>query len=456
MRLKSKAAAGGAIIALVAGLATLSSVAAAWSPPGQVPDVIQPGDFRGPEMAPREWVDEFTSCPKIADFPADVRPVWCVKLNAYDGELKLGKTVAKVSDPISLTIGIGLRVAEPVIVMPEGGGGSPSAVKIPGGILGQPGLDPIIDADPLGLLSVSATPQMGAAGVVGDPVSFLSWTGSATPGDETVALQVPLSIKLNNALFGDQCEIPEFNIVLSNNGDPGQHIYADYRHTTNVFNAGAIQTFVTRLGVNFADESFAVQGADNCDFIQPVHDVVRDTHGELGPLLSGLGLGAPGDALEETTDSLDGLFDPVINSQVGLPASSGNYARFKVDTVYSPYHGGVIQGRLTPQGAGFGVPGPAALPSTAVGATTDVPVTLTNVGLPNRFRVEPLTTAESANFELLDPNGCSEKLLDTRESCDLTLRFAPTSTGTKTVNVRTWSGILNSGTLTSTFRGNAG
>ena len=247
-----------------------------------------------PLPVPQAVLDEFAACPHSSAFPEDVMPFLCMKITASNGDIKLGKTVARVEDPIEITVGAGLGFNfEPVLIMAPGEGG-PSTVKVPGGILGLPALDPLLEITGLdALVGLGATPEMGQAGA---DINFALWAGGSPFID--AALQMPLAIKLENVLLGTTCRIPEFTANLTNSTDHGDAEVAFYSPTESFEDAQGIAIF-TR-GARFEDSSFAVDGATGCN--GPVAG--------LGPLLAPL--------LNKTVSKAAGLPSPAGNNHLGF------------------------------------------------------------------------------------------------------------------------------------------
>lgn len=309
-------------VAMVTALAIPSGASAFTNVPS-LPVLVNEGP------APADVKDKFADCPPLEAFK---KSPLCLTLVARDGELKLGKTVAQVTDPIKVTVGIDLDAAAKTadLIYPEGGG-APKSVKISGGLLGIPALDPLLDADPLGLLSVSATPQL-AEPLIGredqDPAKATEeffYYVAGLDGDQSPpqTLRLPLTIKLNNLLFGKDCAIDEFEIDLTNGTtvtpegvaplEGADAAHQNVNWTPNFPSEDGFQTADVRIGSKYVDNGFAVPDAEGCDTLN--------------------GLGFDGSPLESLLNA-----DSLINTQVGLPSPAGNnHAKFTVDTYFGGY-----------------------------------------------------------------------------------------------------------------------
>ncbi|MEX2194392.1 MAG: choice-of-anchor D domain-containing protein [Thermoleophilaceae bacterium] len=366
---------------------------------------------------PQDLLDRFADCPSESDFPGTGVYLYCAHVKAYDGELKLGKVNASIDDPIEVTIGIALIDGKTVMIMPPGPGGPPKPVKISGGILGIPALDPVLD-NSLGLLSVSATPQLGEIGA----------EAAANTPTHLNKITLPLSIKLDNTLFGKNCSIgtPEepFTINLTTgttappagvapiSGTPPEESVTS--QWTNYSGTGAPGT-QSGTGAESVDNTFAVPGAKNCDLLP------SDMRA-LGPKL-GLGSLFGPDR---------GVFDPVINQQVGLPSAAGNNRMsIKVDTEWvTGTTVGVIKGENTLQWTTS--EGSFEFGDVPVGSSVDKTITVTNI-------LDSERTFGSSFFSLFTlpedtsivSDTCENSTIPAGGTCQITLRFAPTSPGQK-------------------------
>jgi hypothetical protein len=265
-------------------------------------------------------------------------------------------------------------------------------------------LDPVTDL--LGnLLTVSATPLIGSANVAPDSaLQFLSWL----QGDDSqpITVSLPLSIKANNLLLGNKCAIDEFQLNLTTGtpvvpegvptmtGGNGVFTTTTYRPT----NGTAGIPFSARVGAEVVDNAFAVPGASQCDLLV-------------------------GDLLDQPT----GLFDSTVNGQVGLPAASGNHARFKVDTVMVPYNRFLI--------GATGAPAPLNFGDVAVGSASAVQTVTVTGASPMPFTALPgrIVGFGTPQFQIVDDR-CAGLVLDLGDTCEVDLRFAPTTAGTKSTN----------------------
>jgi len=303
-----------------------------WAPspdPGSgVPYQIVGGEL------PDQLFEEVSSCPAVESFESVIVP-YCVKVKVRDGEIKLGKTTAQV-DPFEIIMGLGTQEDGQLVMVPGGSEGSaPAAVPIGGGLLGIPALDALIE--PLGLLSISATPMVGEPALVGQPgqsplatgLDFSRWVGGTHAGP--VTFNVPMSIKLNNLLLGETCEIGQIDLNLTTgpaapppdveplsgaNGNAWSTTwFRDGYPPANPFDPGPSFNINIHDGATFVDNGFTVPGASDCGVAG------------LGKILSDLDL-----------RDLN-VFNRVINSQSGLPSVGGrNYARFTVDVLMMSYN----------------------------------------------------------------------------------------------------------------------
>lgn len=457
-----------AVVAGVLAATGLLAPGVAQAEPGVFPEWNPGGTVPG--FAPQAAIDEFAGCPALDEYPlihpdlldgngdpvldengdpvpdtaaapiGRIAPDFCVRLTAYNGELKLGNTVVSV-DPISLIFGFNLGGH---VQFPQGGGGV-EPVKISGGILGIPELDPLWDLS-LGLLSLSATPRLGepTPGNSNDPfvpdpdctgfscmdpaaLNFGLWL--ATTGDEgggyPVELSLPLSIQLNNTLFGPNCAIDEFAINLTSGtttppagvapmtGDPvgesRKTIYEPFPVGTDFVSDAEKTPIGSRIGARLVDNTFAVPNATQCDFL-------------VGGLLN----------------QPFGLFDSLIGSQVGLPSPAGrNHAAFDVAADLVTYGSNFFYGvDVAPKGdttpffpglyprAGF-----LDFGTVAVGSSATRTLTLTGSGaLPTAE--SPFSTATTSDSQFaITANTCEGAVLDRGESCTIDVTFTPTAPG---------------------------
>ncbi|MEX2196152.1 MAG: hypothetical protein WD844_12780 [Thermoleophilaceae bacterium] len=389
------------------GLALLPASASAQDG-GQLPiDELFPPEAR--------WLAD---CPPDEAFPEGHPPLYCLNVKAYDGDLKLGDTQATIDDPIEITVGISLDGTTPVIVMSdeegEGGAGGPSEVRVPGGILGIPELDPLIEQDPLGVLSVTATPHLGKVDAAAE--------GGIGNSTHLERISLPLSIQLNNLLFGDRCSIgtPENPFVINLttgtteppegveplSGDEGvEQPQEDYYFGGDTDNFDPMSW---RLGARSVDNTFAVPGANNCD------------------TLRGLGLGGTPFA------SLVNL-DSVINSQTGLPAPAGrNHMKISVDTAFADWDlARIARGDVPIEFFAW----PVQFGDVEVGSQSEVEtLTVRNVAegpmsVPAEAGLDP-DFADDDQFEVVEDR-CAGQTIAPGEECGVDLRFTPSSAGQK-------------------------
>jgi len=382
------------------------------------PSAAQADVIDGP--VPAAVIAKFKNCPRL---PEGVFGILCLNVRVHDGELKLGNVQAQITEPIEISLAIGLPPGSltPAIVTysPPAAPGqfdslpdplpsllgrlNPCAEGVPlsGGILGMPQLDPILAADVLGVLCLSASPSIGTP-VVADAASFLNYiVGSG----DIVTLGVPLSIKLNNLLFGEKCHVgtPDNPITINltngtttppapvapisgENGDVLQDEYLDPIHG-NVVHAEVTDSL-------FVDNAFSVPGASKCDILV-------------------------GDILNQPT----GLFDSVINNQLGAPSPAGNnFAKFRVDTQmiqYGAVHNTILD--FTPTALEF--------PDTAVGsASPPQTITVTNTG--NAPGIVDISVSSTRRNDYI-LGGCAGTVLAPGATCEATVTFTPSLAGAR-------------------------
>lgn len=364
---------------------------------------------------PPEVVQAFANCPELDRF--DLEALYCLKLSAYDGELKIGSTIARIDDPIEVVVGIGVGtdpegnfLTEIVPADSDSSGGGPSAVAIPGGLLGMPALDPVLEL--LGdVLTVSASPLMGTPGVGATPgqdpfsanLAFIEWLAGASVLDVTVNL--PLSIRLNNLLLGSRCTIGEFTFGLTTgttqppegiepmSGEHGAFVHSFYAD-------GGFNRF-TRVGSRLVDNTFAVPAATKCDLL-------------VGDLL----------------DQPAGLLDPLVSGQTGLPSPAGNnHASFSVDTDLVEYSM-LTSAQASPSTLDFG--------QVSVGSSSEAQVVTVEAMGPSHATLvgsSTLSGSSGINYQIVS-DGCAEQILAPGDQCMIEVRFAPTSTGSKSALLR--------------------
>lgn len=401
------------LIACATALAMLTPAAAS----GQIRHGGSLAPGVGPGAISDEVIERFRDCPTDDKFPEGVGLFLCMHVKAYDGELKLGDVRATIDDPIEATVGIGLgEGGVPIVAMGgdegEGESAGPAPVKISGGILGVPELDPVIDAEPLGLLSLSATPQIGALDAPG-----------ADEQGRLPHIVLPLSIKLNNTLFGGKCQIgtPEepfvVNLITGTTAPPPG--VAPISGDTGVkppnegWNAYGAHTLVSRVGARSVDNTFAVPGAEKCDLLV-------------------------GDALDQPS----GLFDPVINSIAGLPSPAGNnemaisidtyvVERPVVDTIRNEALPNFVTTEDLPDFGTVEV-GQSATKTVTFYNPKDAPLNLS----PGWSLIEnELSPGGAGQFSIIS-DGCQGLTLQQGEQCDVEVRFSPTSPGAQYADLR--------------------
>ncbi|MEX2196151.1 MAG: choice-of-anchor D domain-containing protein [Thermoleophilaceae bacterium] len=396
-------------------------------------------------MLPQELYEEFGACPSAADFPEGTLALYCAHVTAYDGEIKLGNVEATIDEPLEILAGIGFRDGQ-IVMLPvgegaddggegssggQGGGGAGGfdPVEISGGILGIPELDPVIQNEPLGLLRLTATPQLGA---------ISAGSADLTPSHLN-PITLPLSIKLNNTLFGDDCQIgtSEDPIVINlttGTTEPPEGVQPisgtapsviDQQFWWNYAFVGEPQAvFASGTGARSVDNTFVVPAAKGCDLLpQEAHDGVEELNDGLE---QALGEDLP---LDELLGSEAGLFDPLINANAGLPSAVGNnHMKISVDSRWIDYGAvQVIKEDLEPLWSAQ--PGTIDFGEVPVGESVTETATIENT------RSTPITLGSLAGFTSaghdyeLASNSCAEQTLDPGEQCQVELRFSPTEAG---------------------------
>lgn len=452
----------------IAGVAALGLLASSVSVSAQTQD--RPAAFAG-NTIPQDILDHWSDCPRPDAFPAEAGVAVCLKVRAYDGELQIGKIRATIDDPIELTVGVGLMEDGPdadteadlAIVPGLGGNAAPAPVRISGGILGIPALDPILD-NSLGLLSLTATPELGSVGASTYGASIV----------ELDAISLPLSIKLNNALFGPNCRIgtpaDPIDIELTTTAPGGRlpdlqpyQAWSGYgREHVGEFDdryfigGGSVQTHEA-LAARQVDTTFSVPAAVNCDPLpRSLHQALDPVTRQVDSLLGRLGLPKVANRLLGNTG---GLFNPVIDSVAGLPSPSGrNRMALSVDVESMTYEMmDVIDGHATQlidiDGAhnDFG--------NVTVGTSADRTITVTNNG-PNAapfdfFAIATATLRDRGSIGIVN-DGCEGSVLDPGEACSFTVRWTPTEAGFNS-GLATEAFVFPApkGTVFTTWEGNA-
>lgn len=376
--------------------------------------VLQGGEI------PADLAASFADCPRAEDMPPGFFYYYCVKVTAYDGVLKIGSVEAAIDEPLEILAGIGANIGtgEIAIVPAEGsGGGGFQPVSIPGGILGVPELAPLIDLDPLGLLSLSVTPTIGDIG--------------AEPSDlqptHLPEITLPLSLQLNNTLFGDDCRIASpaepITIELLTSAPGGNPpVQSPQLQWTNYDVPGG-PTYRTGTGARSVANNFAVPGVE-CPGVGGLGD-------SLGSLLSAVGLGDGALGSRWFANP----FELLINNVAGLPSPAGqNYMAISVDTAWvTPGVLAVLDTSAKPK-ATFD-PGPVLFGDVEVGSSATETVTVTNPGTtPTVLDLGAAISDDTGGggvtsvFEIVD-NGCAGLTLDPGEACEIEVRFTPAGPG---------------------------
>jgi len=226
--------------------------------------------------------DVFNGCPvDNPDFLAADGEAGCVGAVAHEGTMKLGNMEA-VLGPMVTSMGVYVTQAEPnaPVTLPGAGGNSIAAepVTVPGGLLNMmcPGASTNVITQLCKTLADSALNKVTATAVSAGTPEF-----SLDPGPT-----VPIKIKLNNPLLGNNCYIGSdanpivLELALAPAGDSAEIVLLP------PIPGYELAGFLGLAGLKFTDETFEVPKAKGC-----------------GPL---------------------NLFDGAINNRVGLPSPSGN------------------------------------------------------------------------------------------------------------------------------------
>jgi hypothetical protein len=199
------------------------------------------------ETAPN--YEQFNGCPTPAESPAT--PI-CVRSDVTGGHLQMGSKTVPIENPLVLQGGVDFEF-EGFTPGPEGGL-SPTAQKVPGGVIGLTGLTWLLEFFGSEALTLYATTELAAA-----------------PSDFTFStVTLPIKVHLTNpaGLLGNNCYIGSNSnpIVLNNTtgtteppppNEPISGVEAEFSEDPEL----AILSFT---GGTYVDNSFAVPGASGC------------------------------------------------------------------------------------------------------------------------------------------------------------------------------------------------
>jgi len=200
--------------------------------------------------------DEFAQCPITVS-----KLLECVYATATGGEFHIGSKTVTVNMPIILQGGV---VAKSETLAPAANGEtlSKTPLTIPGGLVGVAGLGG----------EVTATTEL-----VG-PVSLSS---ERLLGREGVATELPIRVKLENPLLGNECYIGSalepitLRLTTGTTAPPAPNEpISGSRGAVGVKEEGQIETLE---GVSLVDNSFAAPGVNGCgEGLAPVLDPAVD------------------------------------------------------------------------------------------------------------------------------------------------------------------------------------
>lgn len=212
---------------------------------------------------------------RFAHCPVTVKKVTeCLVAVTSNGEFKLANKTVKITKPITLQGGIE-EDSRALVPASDGGTLSRAQLPVPGGLLGIEGLESV-GGEVLAVTELAGPVQVFPANL----------EGAGT------AVEMPLKVKLENALLGESCYVGSESepIVLrlttgtTSPPAPNEPIEGDPGSAS--FNAAL--TIITISGVSLVDNSFSAPGANGCG------------------------------------GALSLLLDEAVNLQVGLPSASGN------------------------------------------------------------------------------------------------------------------------------------
>lgn len=188
----------------------------------------------------KEEFAEFLDCPETAP-----TVYFCVVAHTTSGEFKMGSKNVPIVNPITLQGGLP-KALPPTSLIPARDGNtviSPPQ-KVPGGLLGLPGLLEGIGGE------VTAT-----ASLAGPPSDILINEVAVLQGGHETAVQLPLKIKLSNPLLGEECMI----------GSEAEPVVLHLETTKLGTESTIAKKKIFKLSdVVLEDKSFAVPAAKNC------------------------------------------------------------------------------------------------------------------------------------------------------------------------------------------------
>jgi hypothetical protein len=185
--------------------------------------------------------------PEFAEFldcPAATAAV-CTVAHTTSGEFKMGSKDVPIENPITLQGGLASTAlsTQPLIAARDGRTVISPPQKVPGGLLGIPGILEGIGGE------VTATASLAgpASGIEVNQLNLLSGKGTA--------VVLPLKIKLDNPLLGEDC------MVGSETEPVVLHLTTTEKGTASAPGKQRITEF---SGITLEDDQFAVPAAKNC------------------------------------------------------------------------------------------------------------------------------------------------------------------------------------------------
>ena len=177
----------------------------------------------------------------------------CVASDTTGGEFVLGSKTVPIVNAIQLKGGLPLQISlfsdQKMIAPRDGNTLTSPPQKVPGGLLGVDFLEGIGG-------EVTAT-----ASLAGPASSIEVSQGALAAGGPVAAVVLPLKIKLDNALLGDQCTIgseSEPVVLQLKNVKPGTVTTPGKKKITKI------------SGVTLEDSSFVAPAAKNCGLLTPL------------------------------------------------------------------------------------------------------------------------------------------------------------------------------------------
>jgi len=425
--------------ALAIGAASIGGQAPAGAEDPPPPPIHEGGHT----LTPLPGYEEYAGCPLLN--AGSIR--LCIAATV-SGDLQLGK-VSGVVEGLKMVMAVQSSgsASDPAVIVPSQSAAAPADVPVPGGILGLPALDPILELDPLDLLTLSASPQTGPLMQTGiDSLllqSFVAlaaagWPNQAntTPdapvpmpavgedycfiiegenfclglgGIPALNLGLPLTLKLNNTLLGPDCKIGPIDLQVTSGTTTPPAGVAPMTGSSGVLtrnimgNVSSPDFHIDDIGL--VGNSFAIPGSD-CGGIL-----------NTGRLLGGL-LGPKANP-----------FNLLVNTAAGLPSAAGkNVANLSLDLHVT------TQEKVYGPPFTWSEPGPVSF-GNQVRNTTSAPKTLTITNTRNAPRTFTVRfQGANAGFALAN-NQCVSLVMAAGESCSLDVTFTPTSTGVKTTRL---------------------